>query len=607
MIYVDNDSTYSQRIFIPREEEVGSTDITAHTVTLQRKDYEIRDNGLTRIHPDAGFDGISAGTISVYVSAATGVTFEHLDVTEDGIYVPTGDTAYSGVTVQVYDGAYQDGYSSGYTDGYQSGYTRGNTEGYLSGQTDGYASGHTDGYNEGYASGQTDGYASGSTDGYSSGYTDGHADGYAEGYSSGSTDGYASGHTIGYNEGYSSGQTDGYSSGHTDGYNEGYSSGQTDGYASGHTVGYNEGYSSGHTDGYASGHTEGYNEGYSSGHTDGYAEGYSSGQTDGYASGYTVGYNEGYSSGQTDGYASGYTVGYDTGYASGKTDGYAEGYASGQTDGYSSGYTVGYNEGYSSGHTVGYDEGFTVGYSNGELAQKQKLTQITATTNGMYAREDGYSSVKVDVDLDAPYQSGYTSGYTEGYSSGNTDGYASGHTDGMAAQKALLSSCTLTYNDTFVRSDGWSAVTVNVPTTVNNQVLSLNIDATWMNQHNTGPFTLTPDSSYTGFREVNINTNGIILSGNHTESTPITTNGHHVIDCGDVYANEVSFDVAVPLGRILVTQNGTYSASTQSLAGYSIVEVNVSGGSQSQIVTLTQAQYNALNPPDPNIIYLIKD
>lgn len=579
MIYVDNDSTYSQRIFIPREEEVGSTDITAHTVTLQRKDYEIHENGLTRIHPDAGFDGISAGTIGVYVSAATGVTFEHLDVTEDGIYVPTGDTAYSGVTVQVYDGAYQDGYHNGYSDGYQSGYTRGNTDGYLSGQTDGYASGHTDGYNEGYASGQTDGYASGSTDGYASGYTDGHADGYAEGYSSGSTDGYASGHTIGYNEGYSSGQTDGYASGHTVGYNEGYSSGQTDGYDSGHTVGYNEGYSSGHTDGYASG------------------------QTDGYASGYTVGYNEGYSSGQTDGYASGYTVG----YASGKTDGYAEGYASGQTDGYSSGYTVGYNEGYSSGHTVGYEEGFTVGYSNGELAQKQKLTQITATTNGMYAREDGYSSVKVDVDLDAPYQSGYTSGYTEGYSSGNTDGYASGHTDGMAAQKALLSSCTLTYNDTFIRSDGWSAVTVNVPTTVNNQVLSLNIDESWMNQHSSGPFTLTPDSGYTGFREVNITTNGIILSGNHTESTPITTNGHHVIDCGDVYANEVSIDVAVPLGRILVTQNGTYSASTQSLAGYSIVEVNVSGGSQSQIVTLTQAQYDALNPPDPNIIYLIKD
>ena len=176
----------------------------------------------------------------------------------------------------------------------------------------------------------------------------------------------------------------------------------------------------------------------------------------------------------------------------------------------------------------------------------------------------------------------------------------------MNAQKALLSSCTLTYNDTFTRSDGWSAVTVNVPTTVNNQVLSLNIDDAWMNQHSSGPFTLTPDSGYTGFREVNITTNGIILSGSHTESMPITSNGHHVINCGDVYANTVHFDVAVPLTSIRVTTNGTYSASTQGAAGYSTVEVAVPSGG-ANIVTCTQAQYNALNPPDPNTIYLIKD
>ena len=157
MIYLDNDSTYSQRVFIPRDEPTTAS-TTGHTIVLQDKDYQISQNGTTRIHPDAGYDGISGGTIGVYVSAATGVTFENINIEENGLYVPTGDSVYTGVTVNVD----QEGpYNSGYTEGYSEGYTSGNTDGYASGSTDGYASGYT----EGYASGNTDGYASGRTDG----------------------------------------------------------------------------------------------------------------------------------------------------------------------------------------------------------------------------------------------------------------------------------------------------------------------------------------------------------------------------------------------------------------------------------------------------------
>ena len=194
MIYVDNDSTYSQRIYIPRNDDFDGA--TGHTITLQSKDYTINQNGLTRIHPDAGFDGISGGTIGVYVSAATGVTFENLDVTENGRYVATGDTAYTGVTVNV-----TEGYDEGYHDGFEAGYSSGYTEGSANGFNSGYTSGMTDGFASGYTSGSTDGYASGMTDGYSSGYTEG----FEAGYSSGYTDGYATGST----EGYSSGVTDG--------------------------------------------------------------------------------------------------------------------------------------------------------------------------------------------------------------------------------------------------------------------------------------------------------------------------------------------------------------------------------------------------------------
>ena len=189
MIYVENTNNYPQRVYIPRDEGFNG-ELSGYQ--FQRKDYVINENGLTHIHPDPGYDGITGGSISVYVNAATGVTFEHLDVTEDGIYVPTGDTAYSGVTVQIYDAAYQhgfdDGYASGHTDGFQEGYSSGHTDGYNEGWQDGFASGSTSGFQEGYASGRTDGYQNGFQDGYASGRTDGFQDGYASGF----TDGVAS-------------------------------------------------------------------------------------------------------------------------------------------------------------------------------------------------------------------------------------------------------------------------------------------------------------------------------------------------------------------------------------------------------------------------------
>ena len=232
-------------------------------------------------------------------------------------------------------------------------------------------------------------------------------------------------------------------------------------------------------------------------------------------------------------------------------------------------------------------------------------------TNGRYTlkaadyNQAGFTEATFDVDVDivTPYNEGYSSGYTDGFSSGMT----SGHTEGMADQKALLSSCTLNYNDTFVRADGWSSVTVNVPTVVNNTTLSITADPTWINQHQS-PVVFTPDSQYSGYRQVTIDTGGIQLTNLLNTQSTITANGTYTLSgATNMFCEKMMFEVALPLANVQLTQNGTYSASTQGYAGYSVVSVNVSGGSQSQIVTLTQAQYNALNPPDPSIIYLIKD
>ena len=222
MIYLDNTTEYRQKIWIPRE--VTNDDATGRTWDLQYKKYVINENGRQEILPDPGYEGISSGTINVYVSAATGVTFEELEVAENGVYVPTGDSAYSAVTVNVpvvtqdkdytltsadsrrtepivitpdegYDGIGKLSLSTDFQCS-ESQYMGELTQKGIVNLNGGPGSSwyfknmvvkvnvqDTEAFEEGYASGYTDGYATG--------YTSGQTDGYGEGYTSGQTDGAA--------------------------------------------------------------------------------------------------------------------------------------------------------------------------------------------------------------------------------------------------------------------------------------------------------------------------------------------------------------------------------------------------------------------------------
>jgi len=171
--------------------------------------------------------------------------------------------------------------------------------------------------------------------------------------------------------------------------------------------------------------------------------------------------------------------------------------------GYQEGEQAGYSSGYTEGEQAGYSSGYTEGEAAGEQTQKSKLASFTATTNGHYTREDGwndievlvpqstggsavltsttltdngeyhpdpgvdgFSAVTVDFDtqpyVDQGYQEGYTAGEAAGESAGYQNGYADGEVDGANAQKALLTSTTITSNGTYQREDGWNEVTVNV-------------------------------------------------------------------------------------------------------------------------------------------------
>ena len=127
-------------------------------------------------------------------------------------------------------------------------------------------------------------------------------------------------------------------------------------------------------------------------------------------------------------------------------------------------------EAYQSGHTGGVNE------------QKAKLDSITITANTTVTREDGWSSVTVNVhstecNLGPDVESLNSAWDGDSYfypSSIGKDGFSEMHiydngygskkiADGRAQQKALLGSTAITENGTYTTNgNGWSSVTVNV-------------------------------------------------------------------------------------------------------------------------------------------------
>lgn len=204
---------------------------------------------------------------------------------------------------------------------------------------------------------------------------------------------------------------------------------------------------------------------------------------EGYADGYQEGYAEGAGSQGCQGvYDEGYAVGYQGGY----DEGYAEGIqgCQGCQGVYDEGYSDGYSAGETAGQAEGYQSGYQGGFSDGETAQKNKLTSTAITTNGTFTRQDGWSSVTVNVSGATPRLEEkiyyLTSNYvgqdtllpSEGYQGFSmvhiydngygTLNYNQGYDAGEAAQKNKLSSTAITQNGTYTKNDGWSAVTVNV-------------------------------------------------------------------------------------------------------------------------------------------------
>ena len=217
-----------------------------------------------------------------------------------------------------------------------------------------------------------------------------------------------------------------------------------------------------------------YEEGFESGYTKGvgeceeiaeeaYADGYQSGTTDGYSSGYSVGFVAGVS--DTRGRMATTAITANGVYERG--DGFNrvevdvpldtpcnidEGKIVDMGDYfpyYST--TVVPSSGYAGLESVTVNAGSV--YSQGVNDVANQFVTLSATTNGLYLPQSTYAVFKevyVNVDTDC--------------SSAITEAYQSGMTAGAAEQKSKLGRTVQTSNGTFTTAgDGWSAVTVNVP------------------------------------------------------------------------------------------------------------------------------------------------
>lgn len=222
--------------------------------------------------------------------------------------------------------------------------------------------------------------------------------------------------------------------------------------------------------------------------------------------------------------------------------------------------------------------------------------EVEYIENGSYSIHpdpayDGLSSVSVDVLVPDNYD----------------EGYEDGKEDGAEEQKAKMTSLSVTANGNYNRTDGYSAVTVDVPQTgqsINNQTKNIQLKTSdfRLSRKGDGPYFysfspntlyhITYDSGYTGLEEAILNCGldpyeAIALGENQQKAkmvaTAITENGEYgrpdgysavTVNVPDRYDEGFTDGEAYQkslLAEVVFTENGTYARDN----GYSAVTVNV--------------------------------
>lgn len=192
--------------------------------------------------------------------------------------------------------------------------------------------------------------------------------------------------------------------------------------------------------------------------------------------------------------------------------------------------------------TVNVDipDNFESGFTSGVTYQKSLLSAITITENGEYITdENGVSAITVDV-----------SGYTQ-------DDLDDAYQSGITYQKSLLSAITIDHNGEFINENGYSAITVNVPSTgesIYNQSKSVEYTQN-------GEYIVNYDNGYTGLESVNININ---------VPQSAYTSGYTQEDLDNAYQSGITYQKSL-LSSTIFIENGDY----ESINGWSGITVDV--------------------------------
>jgi hypothetical protein len=221
----------------------------------------------------------------------------------------------------------------------------------------------------------------------------------------------------------------------------------------------------------------------------------------------------------------------------------------------------------------------------------------------------------------------------EGYSAQTADEiYASGETAGAEAQKALLTGATIIENGEYVRPDGYSAVTVNVPTnidvistaftvTADTQSVESETGTAWSavtvdaSQYGQDKYSSGYTSGYTDASALMPIITGTSYAYAHGDDNQITLSAETgtafssvTVDASEKFIDGYKIavdDLETNAVELFVSANGIYDADIQyETRGYiKKVTVNVSGGTQEpffgKVADLTGVGF-ALNPFNVN-------
>lgn len=190
------------------------------------------------------------------------------------------------------------------------------------------------------------------------------------------------------------------------------------------------------------------------------------------------------------------------------------------------------------------------------------VTDVPQTTADLQYKEVEYTEngeyvVRPDPDYDGLTEVAVSINVPQG------QGYEEGYEDGVADQKAKLSAITITENGDYNREDGYSAITVNVPSIITNQEKNIVIN------DNTNPLTWFPElGAYALQTPLRVS-----ADSGYTGIEPAVVD----VYCDASEAIQYGYDegVAAEKAKLIATsftQNDTYEKAS---GGWSSVTVNV--------------------------------